>query len=279
MKEFTDQKLIRQYLLGDLDESKRQQFEDHIFTDREYFERALMIEDELVEDFVFDLLPPIDRAKFVEHFLSTPTQIQKLNVTRALQKYSRLAAARIPSRKDRLINFFRGRNLVVGVSLAAILLIASLVGVWMSTRNSLQKELARLNNTGATGIQGDSGLGTSDYQINLIPIRVRSGNQTNLGSQQRILVPAGVQVVQLRLQLATDGNRDFQAELKKEPDSSLFTLRSVKATADGKLLIVRVPAKVLSPGEYQLILSGVFPDGQLQYVGSYVFRVVDENNQ
>jgi len=81
-------KSIRNYLLGQLDEVESQQLEDNVFTDREFFDTALMVEDELIEDFVFEILPATDKEDFISHFLSTPERILKVQTTIALKHYS-----------------------------------------------------------------------------------------------------------------------------------------------------------------------------------------------
>jgi hypothetical protein len=265
------QKLVRQYLLGDLEDEQRQQFEQQLFADGDYFERVLMIEDELIEDFVFNLLPLSEERKFFEYFLSTPRQIQKLRNAQALKEYSERVAPP-PSHKERIITFFRGRQLIAAVSLAALLVVC-LAGIWILTRVSVDQEVAQLNAVGSPEL--NLGINQAEQAITLVPIRVRSGAEIDLIEQSVSISPA-TQVVQLRLQLAEDEYRDYQGILQREPDSRIFTLGNLKAreTANGKLLVVRAPARIFSPGEYRLLLSGTTPDGRQENLGSYAFRIV-----
>lgn len=265
-----DQKLVRQYLLGDLEGEQRQQIEEQLFADTDYFERVLVIEDELIEDFVFDLLPIAEERKFVDHFLSTPRQIQKVRTAQALKEYSE-RVTKPPSQRERIIAFFTRREVIASVSFAAIL-VAGLAGIWILTRVSLDDEVAKLN---AIGPELNLGINQSEQAIPLVPIRVRAGAETNIIEQAVSISPA-TQVVQLRLQLAKDEYLDYQAILQREPDSRIFTLRNLKAreTANGKLLSVRSPARIFRPGEYRLLLSGTSPDGRKENLGSYAFRIV-----
>jgi hypothetical protein len=265
------QKLVRQYLLGDLEDQQRQQFEEQLFADSDYFERVLMIEDELIEDFVFNLLSLSEERKFLEYFLSTPRQIQKLRAAQALKKYFEQVAPP-PSHKERIITFLRGRQLLAAVSLAAILVVG-LAGIWILTRVSIDQEVAQLNAVHSPEL--NLGINQSEQAITLVPIRVRSGAEIDLIEQPVSISPA-TQVVQLRLQLAEDEYRDYQGILQREPDSRIFTLGNLKAreTANGKLLVVRTPARIFSPGEYRLLLSGTTRDGRKENLGSYAFRIV-----
>src|ERR1041384_4737458 len=146
MKEFDeDRRLIRAYLLGELDEQRQQQLEERFFTDPNYLQTILITEDELTEDFVFDLLPESQQAQFLDHFLATPQQRQKLKLVRGLKDYVARAATK-PSAKERLVAFLRGRNAIIGFSFAAALVLVSLIGFWVYQSRTLEREIARLNN-------------------------------------------------------------------------------------------------------------------------------------
>jgi hypothetical protein len=55
----------------------------------------------------------------------------------------------------------------------------------------------------------------------------------------------------------------------------LFTLndRQLVDSENRKLLVVRVPADALVPGEYRLAVIGVTDDGRVDDLGSYNFTV------
>src|SRR4030095_8255919 len=82
-----DGSIIRRYLLGDLAEEQCEDLEERLLTDDETFQELLLVEDELVNDYVSGELPSVDREKFRNHFLCTPDRRQKLEFAGALRRY------------------------------------------------------------------------------------------------------------------------------------------------------------------------------------------------
>jgi hypothetical protein len=79
--------MIKQYLLGMLSEEDQERIEERLITNRDFFEQITIVEDELIDDFVGGSLLEIERERFINHFLSTPQQRQRLESARALQQY------------------------------------------------------------------------------------------------------------------------------------------------------------------------------------------------
>jgi CHAT domain-containing protein len=83
-----EQSLLRDYLLGrTADEDVRQQLEERLMTDGEYFEALLVTEDELIDEYAQETLAPADRAQFEQHFLITPERHRKLRFAQALHRH------------------------------------------------------------------------------------------------------------------------------------------------------------------------------------------------
>jgi hypothetical protein len=260
-----EQDLIRQYLLGALDDESNQQFEENLFANREYFEKVLMTEDELVEDFVFDALSPSDRERFLSHYLSQPEHVRKLKNTRALVEYSR--SAELKTDFSRTPGFLRKYSIAAGPALACLLIVG--VSLWLITRNSLQREIARLNEPGST-------LETKgDFEIALTPIRVRT-TESVPGDDQVVKLPAGTQVAQLRIPVTENLAREYRAELRTGADERLVTVGHLRATSSNGAYTVplRLPTKVLQPGVYLLILRDQAGD-DTRYLSSFTFRVAE----
>src|SRR5437762_8760452 len=81
------QELIRRYLLGQLSEGVREKFEQELLTSDDLFQELLVIEDELVDEYLAGKLNVEDGASFEQHFLVTPERHEKLNFGRAFDKY------------------------------------------------------------------------------------------------------------------------------------------------------------------------------------------------
>lgn len=248
-----DQKRIRGYLLGQLSDDERQVIEERIFTDPAFLADVQMIEEELLEDYVFKILPPDEAEKFANRLLVSPDQKRRLETTTALKEFSDAAAKKA---------FFRTGW---GLAIAATLIIAVGIGIWIRRATSLERTVAALN------VGGESSETQSDFRVELSDLRFRSEPGQDV-VEERVTIPAQTSVVQLRLPVDSAAYRAYEVTLIREPDSPLFTLsdRQPIDSANRKMLIVRVPADVLTPGEYRLALKGMTADGRVDDLGSYV---------
>jgi hypothetical protein len=93
----SERRLI-QYLLGELSEEEQTRLEERFFTDDEYFNHLLVVEDDLIDDYVHDELSQQQRARFESYFLASPQRRQRVEFARALMRTaSEAAVAESPS--------------------------------------------------------------------------------------------------------------------------------------------------------------------------------------
>ena len=248
-----DQKRIRGYLLGQLSDDERQLIEERIFTDPAFLADVQMVEEELLEDYVFKILPPDEAEKFANRLLVSPEQKRRLETTSALKQYAEDAAKK---------TFFLSGW---GLAIAATLILAVGIGIWIRRASSLERTVAALN------VGGESSETQSDFRVELPDLRFRSEPGENV-VEERVTVPQQTNVVQLRLPVDGAAYRSYEITLIREPDSTLFTLsdRQPIDSENRKMLIVRVPASALTSGEYRLALKGTRADGRVDDLGSYV---------
>ncbi len=107
---------------------------------------------------------------------------------------------------------------------------------------------------------------------------LRSGLIRGTNESQELLVPPGADVVQLRLDLV---NLDFKkcSATLLTPEGSLLWKQAdvrVRAYQNGRRLVIRVPRKVLPPGDYLLRVDGVNSSGESIEVSNYYFRIAEE---
>ena len=83
-------------------------------------------------------------------------------------------------------------------------------------------------------------------------------------------------MVQLRLQIGAGDYQTFQALLQTAENKEVLTLSNLKdQRVDGeRLVIIYLPARILTPGDYQLRLSGLTRNNQPEYLGRYTFRIL-----
>ena len=91
----------------------------------------------------------------------------------------------------------------------------------------------------------------------------------------RVNVPPKGYDLKLELELANPNFRNYKSELFRENDS-LQTADELQAEKKGEQRIVpwTITGEVLSPGDYQVRLSGVLDSGHDEFIDNYSFRVV-----
>jgi hypothetical protein len=85
-QESEDVRLIRQYLLGELSEEGQAKVQDRLLCDREFFDRLVAEENELMDDYLRGDLREEQEEKFKSYFLAAPERRQALRFAKALKK-------------------------------------------------------------------------------------------------------------------------------------------------------------------------------------------------
>lgn len=83
----SDEKIIREHLLGKLTEEELSLAEKRLLTDDDYFELLTIMEDELIDEYINDDLTDEDRKRFEAFFLYTPERREKLRFAQTLKEY------------------------------------------------------------------------------------------------------------------------------------------------------------------------------------------------
>lgn len=80
-----DDQILTQYLLGMLSERDKEDIEDRIFTNDAYYNQLLLLEDELIDEYVCERLSRKERKYFEKNFLSSTERYEKIRFAKALQ--------------------------------------------------------------------------------------------------------------------------------------------------------------------------------------------------
>lgn len=106
----------------------------------------------------------------------------------------------------------------------------------------------------------------------LIPGAVR-----DIGELRKLVIPRRADSVQLRLNFESDADyKNYSASLIQTTDGNeVWKGHGLQARPAnrGKIVIVRLPASILTPGEYELMLQGVSTEGQFELIADYYFKV------
>lgn len=271
-----EQSTIKQYLLGHLNKDGQRLFEEQFVTDAEFREVVLVIEDELIDDYLAGLLPADEMARFESHYLSAPRQLQELTLAQALREYAVQSeateptlAAEVPDYKT--LGRLPGRRWLPALAIAALVLIAivvswSLIRKWRwgdDQRLALNAEVSALNRQPYGG--------EPTVSMTLMNILSRDPQQG-----QKVSIPVGKNIVQLQLKIPPQKYQSYQATLRVNDGPEIFTVGDLTAekTEEGYLIKLRIPARLLSPEDYTLSVSGLTAEGRLESVADYFFRVV-----
>jgi anti-sigma factor RsiW len=139
------------YLLGELSEAEREQFEEAYFADDALFERFLAVKDELLDAYARGELAEAKRKRFEQHFLVSESRRRQLDETREFIRTVSAGSTKAAAADGATVNapfsvttpesswresfasFFKFRPFAWQTAFAALLLIA-LGGSWMFVR-------------------------------------------------------------------------------------------------------------------------------------------------
>ena len=258
---------IREYLLGKSTSEDSAFVEERLLADDEFYQQLLVVEDELVDQYLAGLLPGSEREPFENYFLASPQRRQKLRFTRNLKKYvSRAEAERAPladhssvvpvradvppapSRPLKRFSFWSNPILSYSLAAAAVIVVALVGLVFWNSRSDTGKVLA----------------------VELVPGLTR-GDETI----KQIDMPADTGTVQLQLRAANISSyKTYRAILQTIAGSEISrpdNLRPDPASPDR--IICPISATLLKPGDYSLKLSGLNQQGEYEDIARYYFRI------
>ncbi|MDQ1522374.1 MAG: hypothetical protein QOE47_298 [Pyrinomonadaceae bacterium] len=294
-----DQILLRQYLLGELEEEAQHSVEERLFTRREYLDEMLIAEDELIDSYLSGSLSGREAEDFTRHFLLTPERRLKLRFARSLKKYVSTAEdERSPEPVNVAATEFAKRRSWTPAFLqhlrpagyAPLLLAAALVllvayGSWslilfqqqQQQRAELEAELIALNRQPVQGAETTPATTPPNVAaLILTQGQVRSGSDL-----RKVVLDENVRGVQLRFDLPSDDFRSYQAVLQLDGDERLIKIGGLRPRAEGdaRVIVLNLPATLLAEGDYQLLLKGAGEaGGATEDVATYRFRVTGKTS-
>lgn len=282
MKDIQHERVIRRYLLGELDEREQEQLEQRVITDPDYKEEVLITEEELLEEFVNGKLPPRDLESFTRVYSSSPAHRRKVKIAQALNRYaakqSPVVQPMAPKRRPKSPSgLFSVKGRFHQFSIAALILVVAAVGIgavltyWLITHKwrADYDTLVALNQSGSEVLQPNG----SVISVSLPPLLFRGP-----GERKNINITKQTKTVQLRLPDSSGGTYSFHVILKHSDGSVVFTLDDLRARQidQHSILVLQIPAKMLTPPQdYQLEISEKHPDGTYENLGTYPLHVTE----
>ena len=270
-----DKQEMRNYLLGTLEVDRRAALEERILSDPQFYEELLVSEEDLIDQYLGNKLSPSERQQFETYFLITAERQNNLRFGRLLRRYldsqpAPVSSEEIPVAVRRtethapaktFLPFAAGsfgRTAAIAMSAAVVAAVGIiLVLCWISSRKT-QPQV----------VQNDS---SQFVRVPLTPGTLRSGE---IATQHVSVPPRGARV-RLEMEVSNSNFHNYKSELLRENDP-VQTGNQLQSEKKGEQHIVpwTIGGEVLSPGDYQVRLSGVLDSGQDEFIDNYTFRVV-----
>jgi len=276
-EEFVTDAEIRQFLLGSVDDSERRRIEGLFISDAEFNQRVLIVEDDLIEDYLEHSLAPPDIDKFLAQYGHAPEQQRRLRISRSIRDYAaseaRLGQAPPAMTKRRaFLSQLTPRNPRFFIPLAATLAIVAIIGViWLGRSNNrrltIERELAVLN------ARPDLRANPSQVvSLVLPPVSIRS-----VGTETRLTPRSDVPIVELDL-LWTQKEQypNYYVLVRRVGTNEEFRVSGLHIEANlssGNLIRVLLPSHLLRDGLYQVTLTGAGAEGAASQGEEYTFVV------
>lgn len=266
-----DKEEMRAYLLGTLDSALKTEFEEKILYAPEVYEELLIVEEELIDRYVAGGLSQLERQQFETHFLITAERQNHLRFGQLLKRYLNYhsvadPAAAATSHVDKSApapkpfmfppSLVSSRPLITFCITGVVLLGMALLG-WLTVK----KPTARSS--------------TQQKADPVVVVTLAPGSLATATSRQVNVPPKGYNL-KLELELKNASFRNYKFELFRE-NKSVQSSAALPVEAKGQQYVIplTITGEVLSPGDYQVKLSGVLESGADEFIQNYSFRVIE----
>lgn len=248
-----DELTIRKYLLGQLSDEDREEFERRYFSDEELFEELQGAEDDLIDDFLSGNLSQADVDMFQRNFLVGRKRERQLRVGKAWRNFAAAHAGEKPPKSVKTSNswqFFL--QYVPRLGAVAGLVVAAAVGVWQLIPSQVDKALYALN----TAYKQERPLQSRITKFDYAPYDVTRGSDSGNVNQNELS--------EAELKLVEIVNRKPTAEAhhglgkvflaKKEFDKAIeqFEL-ALKQETDNPQIYADLGAALLEKGKLEIV--------------------------
>ena len=325
---------LKRYLLGQFSPEEQDLFEQRLLVSDDYYQQLLIVEEEIVDDYLNGHLSKDERERFERYFLSTPERQQKLSFARAFRRYVSVAsqatspalsatvAPSQPTSESGLFSFLHIRKPVLAWVLTAAVVLFLIGGSLFLFKNRPRtqgsqtqaqqvtpqepqplerkpeppKQVAE-NPQGEQQQPSRTGTGpektiphiaqkpdrgpnreTVGPRPAILAFTLTPGMVRETGELKRVSVPQHAGPAQVTLNVRTGEYTQYSAALQTAEGQVLWTKKGlrVRATNNGPVIRLSLPAGLLKGGDYQLKLSGLTAQGMLEDVDMYPFRILSK---
>ena len=309
MKETSyDRRLLIEYLLHGLSEEEEARVEERYFVDAEFHRQLRAAERDLIDVYARNELAGQEKERFERCFLSSPRRQERIEFARALAdstprtagvKGEGYAIPGIVSWWQPLLAYMGANSRAVGLS--AMMLIA-IFGLWVAfawLNKSEQSREGQVVQKQDPSPDSESQPAASPPQSEPEPGRPAEPTEESdktarskgapriatytlspyltrdISEVKEIVIAPAINTVRLRLYVEGDLHESYEAVLVTPEGRKIWErdrLKGKRANA-GALVVLMIPARVLTSRDYVLNLKGS-ARGEREDVGKYYFRAV-----
>lgn len=265
---------MKRYLLGNLEADRRTELEEEILCDPDVYEELLLSEEDLIDQYVADGLSGTERQQFETHFLITAERQKNLRFGKLLKRYvtshpdlisqQKIAAALSQARDEApakpTLPFYQApfrKRAALTFSALIVVFGGIILLCWLAVKKpgdrAADHRIRRL------------------VVITLAPGSIRSGGETN-----RVNAPPKDVNVKFELELANSAFKNYKSQLFRAAESlEIRNDLKMESKGDQHVVPLTITGEILSPGDYQVKLSGVLESGVDEFIDNYSFRVIE----
>lgn len=301
---------LQAYFLGELTEEEVIRLEDEYLGDDAKLAQLREAENDLLDDYVNDWLPPKVRKSFEENYLNSPFRRQRLEFAKSLAEYLPNESVQSVEKKA-----FAWRDIFslwkIGTAFASIMLLL-LGGFWLmqNSKNISNNEVAVIKTpeillTPApetspiiekTPIKPRANTNETNPNVSPTPIPISTPktsvspppekvkpNQTVVLALSTIGMRDGGKTPQailgndsknlvLQLKMAETDAKDFQVKIVNANGNAVYQVKNARIS--GKTIRVNLSANILKNDDYIVEVFAVNSAGESEKVSGYTFRVI-----
>lgn len=297
---------LRAYFLGELKVEEVIRLENEYLGDEAKFAELREAENDLLDDFVRNALPPNSRKSFEENYLNSPFRRQRLEFAQTLAEVLRKESV-VETEKTGfawwdIFSFWK-----MGVAFASLLLLL-LGGIWIlrnstplpsnevavsqtpdvlpsilpQTTPTIEKAPTKPTaNTNQINTTSPTPVPTPKPSVSPTPEKAKA-NQTVVlalsmvgmrdgGNTPQAILDKETKNVLLRLNLAETENKVLQIKITNAGGDTVYQVKNVRAS--GKTVSVNLPANILKTDDYAVEIFATNSDGESEKISNYSFRV------
>lgn len=289
---------IKRYLLGDLNLEEQVLIEQRLFLDSEYAELAQSVEDDLIDEYVYDDLSGSEREKFESHFLERPEHKDNLRIAQALKKQLNPESDVHPV-KPIPVDPVAKRNPIVWFALAAtVLILIAWFGIRSVRRGGSEQPLQVKETPPVQSSPNNEPLPSPALPVNreerveqrdngsnekppqhpsVLATLLPGGGSRGPGQATKLTIPSTVENVTLRLPVILKSYDRYRFELAR--DGQTIHAGDLKPQVEkkwGQVVFITVPTKLLTEQTYEITLHGLTSSGPSADETIYSFMVLKQ---